>query len=345
MLISSIPAKFTIPWANSASATYTRAIPTPSQIGITAGAASFADGFPPLCFQAGGWPDGRDFNGILNQITQWAQWQSAGGPIAYDATFQTAIGGYPLGATIRSGTTFGFLWTSTVDGNTTNPDAGGAGWISGGGAGRLLNIQVFPTAGTFTYTPTPGTSKIEVEVHGGGAAGGGAVAPYSTVVSIGAPGGAGAYARKLIKSGFSGVTITVGAGGVGAANVVGANGGTSSFGSLVTSPGGVGGGIYGGIAPPATYGGAQSGIATGGDINAAGAPGGVTLATALNFGCGAEGGASYFGGGGGAVPANANGASANAPGAGGSGVCALASTTALAGGSGMAGLVIIHEYA
>lgn len=136
MLVASIPAKFSIPWANSAGGSYINAIPTASQIGITAGAASLTDGFPPTTMQTGGTPPaGPDFNGILKWVTQWAQWQAAGGPVAYDATFQTAIGGYPKGSTVSSATTFGIAWLSTVDSNTTNPDTGGAGWTKAVGWG------------------------------------------------------------------------------------------------------------------------------------------------------------------------------------------------------------------
>src|ERR1700733_10951473 len=99
MLQSSSPPKFPIPWAASAGIPYIRSIPVPSQIGLQNGAASLTTGFPPLTFTpagAGGPPPfGEDFNGILKQITQWSQWQAAGGPIFYDSAFATAIGGYP----------------------------------------------------------------------------------------------------------------------------------------------------------------------------------------------------------------------------------------------------------
>lgn len=130
---SDIPAKFPIPFANAATATYTRQVPTGSQIGVNDGAASLTDGFPPLTFlpqTAGGVPpDGRDVNGILAQATAWARWQAAGGPIRFDNAFATAVGGYPLGATLQS-TTAGVVWQSTVQGNLTDPDGGSsAGWI------------------------------------------------------------------------------------------------------------------------------------------------------------------------------------------------------------------------
>ena len=134
MLQSSVPNKFNIPFANNAGGGYIRAVPQASQIGVQAGAASLYDGFPPQAFTpvgSGGTPPwGQDFNGLLNQVTAWSRWQAAGGPIYYDSTFCTAIGGYPKGAMIQS-TTAGTLWISTADNNTTNPDGvGAANWVA-----------------------------------------------------------------------------------------------------------------------------------------------------------------------------------------------------------------------
>jgi len=137
---ASIPPKFGLSWASSASASYVRSIPATSQIGIQNCAASLPDGFPPLTFtpaSSGGCPPfGQDFNGILKQLSQWNQWQAAGGPVFYDAAFATAIGGYPKGAILQSTVTPGTLWMSTADGNATNPDAstgsqivGGSNWV------------------------------------------------------------------------------------------------------------------------------------------------------------------------------------------------------------------------
>jgi hypothetical protein len=130
---SGIPVKFPIPWGNAAGSGYIRPIPQASQIGVQGGAASLTDGFPPLCaiqLPAGGVPPWmQDHNGILKQITQWLQWQQAGAPIGYDSAFSTAIGGYPKGALLASATLGGY-WVSTVDNNTSNPDTGGANWLS-----------------------------------------------------------------------------------------------------------------------------------------------------------------------------------------------------------------------
>jgi len=134
MLSSSIPSKIQLPFAANAGGGFIRTIPVPSQIGIVNGEASWSDGFPPLTFSpdsAGGInPDGRDMNGILNAVSSLLWWYSAGAPISYDSTFQTAIGGYPQGAIVQSAVTSGVFWLSTADNNVTNPDAGGAGWTN-----------------------------------------------------------------------------------------------------------------------------------------------------------------------------------------------------------------------
>ena len=128
------PPKFPVPFANAASAANVRPIPLGSQAAITPGAASLADGFPAVNFtpvSAGGIPPfGQDMNGILQQITAWVRWLSGGMPVVYDATFATLIGGYPKGTILSSASNSGGVWLSQVENNSTNPDAGGAGWIS-----------------------------------------------------------------------------------------------------------------------------------------------------------------------------------------------------------------------
>src|ERR1700724_2586827 len=110
---SNAPARIPLIWAASASAPYIRAIPTPSQVGIRNGGASFTDGFPPATFvseaSGGDGPFGDETNGILQQITAGLQWAQAGAPLPYDAGFSTAIGGSPKGAVIPSATSLGPL--------------------------------------------------------------------------------------------------------------------------------------------------------------------------------------------------------------------------------------------
>jgi hypothetical protein len=132
MQSSNVPQKFPIPFANSAGSLYTRTIPQASQIGVQDGAASLTDGFPPKCFvpvASGGTPPfGKDFNGLLKQVTQWDQWQQAGGPIVYDSTFQSSIGGYPMGAIVEI-VAGGPSFMSTAENNTVAPAVGAAGWM------------------------------------------------------------------------------------------------------------------------------------------------------------------------------------------------------------------------
>jgi len=145
------PDKFQIVWAEDAGAPYIRPIPEASQIGVNDGWASLQTGFPPLNMTplgAGGIPPfGQDFNGILQWITQAAQWAQAGGPMVYDAAFAAAIGGYPAGA-ILTAATLDHQWINTVNGNLTDPDAGGAGWV------RYGRIRLF--ADTTFYVATTG---------------------------------------------------------------------------------------------------------------------------------------------------------------------------------------------
>lgn len=100
----------------------------------TPGRASFDQGFPPetmVPIGAGGTPPfGQDENGILRFVTRIEQWANAGGLFGYDATFSTAIGGYPKGAILNSALANGAYWISTTDDNVTNPDSSGAGWVT-----------------------------------------------------------------------------------------------------------------------------------------------------------------------------------------------------------------------
>lgn len=133
MQSSNIPTKIPLPFANAAGTGYRNTIPVNSQIGITNGRASLADGFPPLNFtpiSTGGVPPfGGDMNGILYEITAIQQWQQAGGFFPFDSSFASTIGGYPKGAVLQSANGAG-LWVSTIENNSNNPDTGGAGWVS-----------------------------------------------------------------------------------------------------------------------------------------------------------------------------------------------------------------------
>lgn len=135
-------------------------IPEASQIGITPGAASLNDGFPPLTFTpvaAGGVPPaGGDFNGILNLLSQTIRWKHGGGQFGYSSTFanDTNVGGYPRGALLLRSDQSG-MWLNQTDNNATNPDTGGAGWSAAfvsGTVGQARNLAMSVTAASATAT-------------------------------------------------------------------------------------------------------------------------------------------------------------------------------------------------
>ena len=134
MQLSNAPPKIVEPFAVNAapSGGYggKRIIPVPSQTGITPGAASYNDGFPPLTMTpipGGVVMSGLDMNGILNEATAIDNWASAGAGFVFDSVFAAAIGGYPQGARVLRADGSGY-WLSLVDNNSNNPDTGGAGW-------------------------------------------------------------------------------------------------------------------------------------------------------------------------------------------------------------------------
>lgn len=208
------------------------------------------------------------------------------------------------------------------------------------GHGRLLNIQTIIATGT--YTKTPGTNKVVVRGAGGGGAGGGTQATTSGQCAAGGGGSAGAMGEGVYDaSGFTTQSVVIGAAGVGVSGAAGGNGGSTTFGSLLTLPGGGGGGL--GLAtnsPPNEGGtsGALSSAPTG--ANVWGSPGagggdGFTLAlVAPRYGIGGQ---SPFG-------SSKQGVASTGYGAGGSGQRALPSSGANNGYNGAPGILIVEEY-
>lgn len=214
--------------------------------------------------------------------------------------------------------------------------------------GLPYTVQVFSTAGTYTYTPTSTAVRlVEGEVQAGGGGGGGTIAPASGQVSIGQSGGGGAYLRKVLTSGFAGATVVVGAGGAAGTTPGGAggNGGLSAF-AGISAGGGTGGG--GGTAV-STFPGEGTGVSggatpTGGDFNK---PGGYSLPpTFFSAGGGVAGqaGHSHMGFSGAAYGSNQPGGPGQGFGAGGTGGVAFAGSVAEPGGAGAGGCVIIKEF-
>lgn len=208
MISTTPPTKIQLPFANGGTKNI---IPVPSQIGVTPGRASFTDGFPPLTttpLAAGGVPPyGSDFNGILNAITDILRWVSSGGLFAYDSAFATAIGGYPKGAVLES-TPAGSQWLNLTEGNTSNPDTGGAGWQSNAPAigngqtwqnltasravatayvnntGRAISVSVGMTSNAANATATISVNGVQIGGSSNAVAGG----PQAAVSAIIPPG-------------------------------------------------------------------------------------------------------------------------------------------------------------
>lgn len=221
--------------------------------------------------------------------------------------------------------------------------------------GRLINTVIFKTSGL--YTPTKGVSKIRVIAVGGGGGGGGVPATTETQQATSGGGMSGAYIDSIfdINASFTANVVVGAAGKRGAAGSnSGGDGGTTSFGELVTAPGGTGSGA-GGVSANTTY---IQGIARGKSATSSGIvlqsarssvdlPGAIVIS--LKAVSGGNGGSTPLGqcGIGGASSSSFSGrggGDAEGYGSGGGGACAAASSDPQAGGSGAPGIVIVQEY-
>ncbi len=230
--------------------------------------------------------------------------------------------------------------TTVTSGNISTYPA--APFVGGGSLsrGRLINVQTFTASGT--YWSTPGASSIMIEAVGGGASGGGTAATGTNQGAASSGGGAGSIAVGRFASGFiGGLAVTIGTGGAApaAGQNAGNNGGTTSVGSLISCPGGLGGqwGPASNNSMIVSAASSTPSAPSGGNIyQATGQPGGYGIILDPN-------GAYYAGAGAGGIsPLTAGSAG---PGAGGAGVTAAgASSAAAAGIAGNAGLVVIYEY-
>ena len=102
--------------------------------------ASIQEGFPPITMMpkknGGQPPEGKDFNGILNLVSQFCFFTQNGGTYTFNQSVSDAIGGYPEGARlwyVDSSTGEASLLRSTKGNNTdnfvTNPEVIGTSWV------------------------------------------------------------------------------------------------------------------------------------------------------------------------------------------------------------------------
>jgi len=228
---------------------------------------------------------------------------------------------------------------------------------AGNSPGRLLNIQAFETAGTFTYTPTHGMGSIVYDMSGAGGGSGGAAATTGSWNATAGGGGGNRITGKLTAAQVgTTASLIIGTGGTAGAagNNNGGNGGATIFspasGSIVANGGmgSLGSAVYAGpgfnFLPPAA-GGAVSGT-TSGTIysNQGGQSGGIALqggSTAAGYS--GFGGNSNYGAGGAPLAGGAGaGNAATGNGSGGGGCVAISSNEA--GAPGASGWMFIYEY-
>jgi hypothetical protein len=241
-----------------------------------------------------------------------------------------------VGLSRYNGEDFVSIWDANKGGSGT-----GEGFTS-------VNVQVLTASGT--YTPTSGMVYCVVENVGGGAAAGGSEATGSSQSAPAGGGGGGEYALGVFDAATIGASqaVTIGAGGIAVSgNNPGGNGGTTSFGALLTALGGIGGsGAAFSAGATSNSGGLGGSGGTGGDLRFPGVYGGdgyFSGSDQMGHG-GAGGGSRYSGGVKQNDTVNSAGSNGIGYGCGGSGSYNLGVTTARAGGNGSPGLVYITEY-
>jgi hypothetical protein len=296
------------------------------------------------------------FNGRTGDIVLTANDVSAAGGVAANSPALTGVPTAPTAtpaslstnqlattafvqAAIAAGAAVSSFNTRTGAITLTTADVSGAGGLTG----FVITTQSFTATGAATYTPPANLVYAVVEVIGGGASGG-PVAGAANVYGGAGGGGSGAYARSTLSAAQIGASqpVTVGAGGT-ATPTAGANGATSSFGSLVSAGGGASG-TAGPIGVPGQ--GSQTGVGQLVRAGGAGGPGWTGVGNGAAYG---GFGGSVWGGyvAGSVATANTGvtpaAARANS-GAGGSGAATNNFAQNNAGGNGAAGIVFVTEF-
>lgn len=146
------PKLLSIPFANNAGASTKNEIPDSPGPTLAPQQATWEEGFPIITMQpptiGGIPPQGGDFNGVLNALSEHTVYQNAGGMYKFSAELAASIGGYSKGAILISddGET---LYRSRVDGNSVNPNVSGVGadWDNATGDASLRLDLADPSEG------------------------------------------------------------------------------------------------------------------------------------------------------------------------------------------------------
>lgn len=254
---------------------------------------------------------------------------------AFSVTIKTPTG---TGVTVASGA------TAIVQGD-------GANIVRATAPGTLVNTQYLTSTGT--YIKTPGTKNVRVRGVGGGGAGGGVGATSSGSVRAGGGGASGTYGEIWIPNVPDTVPYTIGSAGNGVLGGDGGNGGSSTFGSYLTLPGGGGGQLGITVTGPARTagGGSAAGVAVGASYSVQGQRGSDAFAVSNATVMAGSGSGNPLGTGASlfiastSASVSSQGVSGSGSGSGGGGAVSGNGGTAQAGGPATAGAFIVEEFA
>jgi hypothetical protein len=214
---------------------------------------------------------------------------------------------------------------------------------------RYLTTVLFTANGTFTKGSYSGFRALRARGVGGGGQCGGVAATGVGQAAEGGAGGGSGYAESFLVDASvpSSITVTIGAGGSsGGAGANGQDGGTTTFGAILSITGGGGGIAMAGTTGNLVAGGGGSGLGAGGNIfNIFGSGGGSGVCVGgfpvrANVG----GGVPFLGGAARSASATTPGQAGLIFGAGGGGTRNGASQAAQAGAAGAAGIVLVDVF-
>ena len=146
--------------------------------------ASWKAGFPPdtrLPKDLGGEaPDGLDFNGVLNILSQAVVFLQKGNAYQFDAS----LAPYPIGALVRSNDNL-TTYQSTVPNNSNNPNSNMSGWRVYNGSGFIVdNLTTNDSAKALSAAQGKVLQDNKLEANKVGAANGVASLDANTKVPI-----------------------------------------------------------------------------------------------------------------------------------------------------------------